>query len=138
MIHYLVSDIKKDINSTIKELVEYLCKENKINYKKQEYKLLFSNEKMLSQNNDMKFTSGSKNDLSFYGKIYLNKNGKVVESIYIEDDVIEVEPKDTELLIMYGGTKNSTTVEVDQELPYFYVAPSYLLEMQDLNLWQDL
>jgi uncharacterized HAD superfamily protein len=134
----MVSDIEKDLNSTIKELVEYMCKENKINYKKQEYKLLFSNEKMLFENNNMKFTSGSKSDLSFYGKVYLNKNGKVVESIYLDGNVIEVEPKDTELIIMYGGTKNSTTVEVDQELPYFYVAPVYLLEMQDLKLWQDL
>jgi hypothetical protein len=138
MIQYMISNIKHNTNSTIKELVELMCKENKINYKKQEYKILFSNEKMLTENNSIKFTSGSKHDLSFYGKVYSDKKGKFLEKIYLQDDILEFEPKDNELVIIYGGTKNSTVVEVSQELLYFYIAPTYLLEMQDPKLWQNL
>lgn len=138
MIDYILFDVKDNINSTIKELVKDMCKENKINYIKQEYKILFSNEKMLVANNEVKFTSGSKKDLSFYGKVYLNKNGNVIENIFLQDDVVKLEPKETDILIISGGIDNSTVVEFDQELVYFYIAPTYLLEAQEPDLWQNL
>jgi hypothetical protein len=138
MIHYSLSDIKDNINNTINLLVQDICKENKINHEKQNYKVLFSNEKILVRNNDIKFTSGVKKSLSFYGKVYLNKKGKIIESIYLEDKTIYLEPNDSSLLIMYDGVNNSTKVDIDEDLLHFYVAPSILLEMQDPLLWQTL
>jgi len=138
MIDYVISSVGNDTGSTIKTLVQNICKENKINYQKQEYNILFSNEKMFLKNNDLKFTSGSKNILSFYGKIYLNKKGKLVENIFSYDSVIELEPKETDIIVIRGGVDNSTVVEVDQDLLYFYVAPSSLLKSQQPNVWQTL
>jgi hypothetical protein len=138
MIHYSLSDIKDNINNTINLLVQDICKENKINHEKQNYKILFSNEKILVKNNDIKFTSGVKKSLSFYGKVYLNKKGKIIESIYLEDKTIYLEPNDSSLLIMYDGVNNSTKVDIDEDLLHFYVAPSILLGMQDPLLWQTL
>jgi hypothetical protein len=93
---------------------------------------------MFIKNNDLKFTSGSKDILSFYGKIYLNKKGKLIENIFLDDNTVQIEPKETDMIIISGGVDNSTVVEIDQELLYFYVAPSYLLEAQQPNLWQSL
>ena len=138
MISYMISDIDDDINNKIKILVKNICKENKINYKKQNYKILFSNEKILFKNNLVKFTSGSKKHLSFYGKIYSNKNKEVLENIYLEDNTIQINTKKTNIIIFCGGIKNSTIVEVDEELLYFYVAPSSFLQMQKPDLWQSL
>ena len=136
MTDYKLVNIEDSINSTISFLVKDICKENKINYEKQEYKVLFSNEKILVKHNDVKFTSGSKNSLSFYGKIYSNKNGRVIESIYLKDEVIHLEPNHSSLLIMCEGIKNSTKVDDDQDLLHFYVAPVNLTTMQDPSLWQ--
>jgi hypothetical protein len=138
MINYIVCDAGNDVNSTIKTVVQNICKENKINYKKQEYNILFSNEKMLITNNEVRFTSGSKNNLSFYGKVYLNKNGKIIENIFLQDNVVKLEPKENQIIIISGGLDNSTVVEVNQELLYFYIAPNNLLEAQKPNLWQSL
>ena len=138
MINYVISNAGSDIHSTIKSLVQSVCKENKINYKKQDYNILFSNEKIFLKNNDIKFTSGSKNILSFYGKIYLNKKGKLIENIFLHDNTVQLEPKETDLIIISGGIDNSTVVEIDQDLLYFYVAPSSLLESQQPKLWQPL
>jgi hypothetical protein len=138
MIHYSLSDIKDNINNTINLLVQDICKENKINHEKQNYKVLFSNEKILVKNNDIKFTSGVKKSLSFYGKVYLNKKGKIIESIYLEDKTIYLEPNNSSLLVMYDGVNNSTKVDIDEDLLHFYVAPSILLGMQDPLLWQTL
>jgi hypothetical protein len=115
-----------------------MCKENNINYAKQDYKVLFSNETMLTSQNDVRFTSGSKKSLSFYGKTYLNKKGNVIENIFVKDDVIQLEPKETDLIIISGGVDNSTVIELDQELLYFYVAPAHLLQFQNAKLWQNL
>ena len=138
MIEYIVSDVGNDANSTIKRLIKSICKENKINYEKQEYNISFSNENMFLKNNNLKFTSGAKNILSFYGKIYLNKKGKIIENVFLHDDIIKLEPKETDLIVICGGVDNSTVVEIDQELLYFYVAPSSLLKLQQPNLWQTL
>ena len=123
MTKYIISDVGNNVNVTIKTLVKSMCKENKINYEKQKYNVLFSNEKMFIKNNDLKFTSGSKDILSFYGKVYLNKNGKLVENIFLDDNTVQIEPKETDIIIISGGVDNSTVVEIDQELLYFYVAP---------------
>jgi|688.fasta_scaffold233804_3 hypothetical protein len=138
MINYIVSDLGNETNSTIKTLVQSICKENKINYEKQEYHVLFSNESMLLENNDLKFTSGSKNILSFYGKIYLNKKGKIIENIFLDNETAKLEPQESDLIVIRGGIDNSTVVEIDQELLYFYVAPSSLLKSQQPNMWQTL
>lgn len=138
MIGYILSNITDDINNTIKLLIQDICKENKINYEKQEYKILFSNEKVFAKNNDIKFISGSKKSLSFHGKIYSNKNGKIIENIYLKDEVVQLEPDQNSLLVIYEETKNSTVVENDEDLLHFYIAPAVLLKMQDPNLWQTL
>jgi hypothetical protein len=126
------------VANTIKALVKIMCKENNINYVKQDYKVLFSSETILTKQNDVRFTSGSKKNLSFYGKTYLNKKGNVIENIFVKDDVIQLEPKDTDLIIISGGVDNSTVVELDQELLYFYVAPGHLLQFQNAKLWKSL
>jgi hypothetical protein len=136
MTHYKLVKIEDSIKETITFIVQDICKENKINYEKQDYRVLFSNEKILVKNNDVKFTSGSKNSLSFYGKIYSNKRGRVIESIYLKDDAINLEPNNNSLLIVCEGIKNSTTVDDDQDLLHFYVAPANLTIMQDPSLWQ--
>jgi hypothetical protein len=118
--------------------VQDICKANKVNYEKQDYKVLFSNEKILVKNNDIEFTSGSKKSLSFYGKIYLNKKGKIIESIYLKDKVVQLEPTHDSLLIIYDSTNNSTKVDIDEDLLHFYVAPAILLKMQDPLLWETL
>ena len=138
MIEFILSNTGNDVNSTIKTLVENICKENKINYKKQEYNILFSKENMFLKNNDFKYTSGSKNILSFYGKIYLNKKGKLIENIFLHNETLKLEPKENDLIVICGGIENSTVVEIDQELLYFYIAPSSLLEAQQPKLWQVL
>lgn len=138
MICYKLSDIKDNVNRTISLLVQDICKANKVNYEKQDYKVLFSNEKILVKNNDIEFTSGSKKSLSFYGKIYLNKKGKIIESIYLKDKVVQLEPTHDSLLIIYDSTNNSTKVDIDEDLLHFYVAPAILLKMQDPLLWETL
>jgi hypothetical protein len=138
MIYYKLVDIKDNINNTINFLVQDICKENNINYEKQDYKVLFSNEEILVKNNDIKFTSGSKKSLSFYGKIYSNKKGKIIESIYLKDEIVYLEPNSNSLLIIYDSTNNSSTVDNDESLLHFYVAPAILLKMQDPILWQNL
>jgi hypothetical protein len=138
MTKYILAPVKGDINDLVKTLVEDLCKQNKIDYERQKYRVLFSKESLLLKNNGVKFTSGSKKTLSFYGKIYLNKEKRVVESIYLKDTIIEVEPNTSDILIISSGIDNSTVVEADEAILHFYVAPTYLLELQDPDLWQAL
>lgn len=138
MIEYRLFKIQDNINNTINLLVQDICKENKINYQKQEYKILFSNEKILVKHNDIKFTSGSKKSLSFYGKTYLSKKSKIVENVYLKDNIVKFEPEKDSLLIMCEGIDNSTFVENDEDLTYFYVAPKALIKLQDPTLWQSL
>jgi hypothetical protein len=138
MTDYILFDIQDNINITIKTSIKSMCKEKKINYIKQDYKILFSSEKNLITNNEVKFTSGSKDNLSFYGKVYLNKKGKIIENIFLKDYVVKLEPKENQIVIISGGLDNSTFVEIDQELLYFYIAPNNLLEAQKPNSWQSL
>ena len=65
MILYNLFSLKENTNNSIVEQLKFMCKENKINYDKQEYKILFSNEIDYFKNNDIKFTSGSKKYLCF-------------------------------------------------------------------------
>lgn len=136
--NYVLVDIEDSIDKTITKTIKSLCKENKINYEKQQYKILFCSEKIFFKNNNVRFTSGSSKDLSFYGKVYLNKTGKIAESIYIQDKAINLEPNTNNLLVISGGIDNSTIVDHDESLLHFYVAPSYLLELQDQKLWQSI
>jgi hypothetical protein len=138
MTSYNLFTVKENLVSSIVEKVKFMCKENKINYDKQEYKILFSNEIDYFKNNNIKFTSGSKKYLCFYGKIYSNKKEKIIETLYIKDGLIKFEPKNDNILIMSGGITYSTIVEDDEEVIYFYVAPNYLLEMHDPESWQKL
>jgi hypothetical protein len=138
MIDYIVKNIDGDVNELIQVLVKNICKENRINYEKQNYKLLFSNEKLLTKNNNVKFTSGSKKYLCFYGKAYLNKKGKIVENIYLPNGTEVLEPRNNDLLIMCGGLENSTVVESSEELLHFYVAPGHMIRLQDPLLWQNI
>ena len=138
MKEYILDKIQEPINEQIKKIVESMCKENKINYNKQEYRILFSNDKILFKNNSIKFTSGSKKYLSFYGKIYSDKKEKIVETIYFNNDLVNLEMQKDDLLVILGGIKNSTVVGQDEELSHFYVAPSYMLDMHDPKIWQIL
>jgi hypothetical protein len=138
MIYYRIIDIEGEIVEHIKGLVKNICRENKINYSRQEYKVLFSNENLFFSNNNVKFSSGAKAYLSLYGKLYPNKKNKIIEKIYLDEDTVEVEPTRSSLLILLGGIKNSTIVENDEEVLYFYVAPAKMLELQDSQNWQTL
>lgn len=138
MTNYVLSTIEGDTSKSINILIQEICKTNNINYNKQKYKILFSNEKIYFKNNDVKFTSGLKKYLCFYGKIYLNKKSKIIETIYLDNDLFKIEPEINNILIISGGINNSTIVEHDEELLYFYIAPSFFLEMQDPKTWQTL
>lgn len=138
MIEYNISKIDDSYIESIKTLLEYMCKENKINKKSQEYKILFSDEKVLKKHNSVLFTSGSKKYLSFYGKIYLNKKNKIIETIHLEDGPISFEVFDNTILIILGGINNSTNVEDEENILYFYIAPKAMLELQEPGKWQDL
>jgi hypothetical protein len=138
MIFYSLVKTEDNVYKIINSLIKNMCKSNNINYDKQEYKILFSNEKLYFKNNNIKFSSGSKKYLCFYGKIYLNKKEKIVETLYLENEIVTIEPKIDDLLIMFGGTENSTFVENNEELLHFYVAPNYLLEMHNPKSWQKL
>lgn len=127
-------DILKSITSTVKEI----CKKNRINYEKQEYKVLFSNETLFLKNNELRFTSGSKKYLCFYGRSYSNKKGKIVETIYLKDNLFDFVTEDNQALLVFGGIENSTIVDNDENLLHFYVAPKSLLELQDPALWQTI
>jgi hypothetical protein len=127
-----------DINKSINEAVESMCKENNINYKKQDYKILFSKETLFFKNNDVSFTSGSKNYLSFYGKVYLTKNDKVTETIHLASSAVVIDTPENSILVLGGGVKNSTKVENDKEILHFYIAPNHLLRYHDSKLWQTL
>jgi hypothetical protein len=138
MISYSIININENIFNSIVHQVKFMCKENNINYEKQKYKILFSNEKIFYENNDVKFTSGIKKYLSFYGKVYLNKKETIVEKVHLENDLFVFTPENNDILIISGGIDNSTIVKNDEELLHFYVAPSNFLELQDLKLWQVL
>jgi hypothetical protein len=135
---YSVLKIENSNIESITTLLEYMCKENKITQKSQDYKILFSNEKVFKKNNSILFTSGSKKYLSFYGKLYLDKKNKISETIYLEDETITFEVFEDTVLIISGGVSNSTMVEDDENILYFYIAPKVMLDMQEPGKWQDL
>lgn len=135
---YYISKISNNLHNSIKEIIETMCKENNINYLKQEYHILFSNEKIFYKNNDVKFTSGSKKYLSFYGKIYLRKKSNIIENIYLQNDVFSFEPRNDEILVISGGINNSTFLENDEDLLHFYVASKNRIGMHDPKTWQSL
>jgi hypothetical protein len=137
MTQYSVSKIEGSDIESIKTLLEYMCKENRINQKSQEYKILFSNEKVFKKHNSVLFTSGSKKYLSFYGKLYLNKKNKISETIYLEDETITFEAFKDTVLIISGGVNNSTNVEDEENILYFYIAPKIMLDLQEPGKWQD-
>jgi len=138
MMEYSVLKIENSNIESITTLLEYMCKENKITQKSQDYKILFSNEKVFKKNNSILFTSGSKKYLSFYGKLYLDKKNKISETIYLEDETITFEVFEDTVLIISGGVSNSTMVEDDENILYFYIAPKVMLDMQEPGKWQDL
>lgn len=138
MIEYGIAKIEGSDIESIKILLESMCKENKINKRSQDYKILFNNEKVFAKNNNVLFTSGSKKYMSFYGKLYLNKKNKIIETIYLEDKTVIFEAfKDTVLLI-FGGVNNSTSIESEEDILYFYIAPKIMLDLQEPGKWQDL
>ncbi len=138
MIEYSV--LKKDGSDieSIKTLLECMCKENRINQKSQDYKILFSNEKVFKKNNSVLFTSGSKKYLSFYGKLYLDKKNKISETLYLENETITFEAFEDTILIISGGVNNSTNVEDEENILYFFIAPKVMLDLQEPGKWQDL
>jgi len=138
MIEYSISKIKGSHTESINALLEYMCKENKINKKSQDYKILFSNEKVFKKHNSVLFTSGSKKYLSFYGKLYLNKKNKIIETVYLDNGPISFEVFDNTVLIIFGGVNNSTNVEDEENILYFYIAPKVMLDLQEPGKWQDL
>jgi|688.fasta_scaffold655378_2 hypothetical protein len=138
MTQYSVSKIEGSDIESIKTLLEYMCKENRINQKSQDYKILFSNEKVFNKHNSVLFTSGSKKYLSFYGKLYSNKKNKISETIYLEDETITFEAFKDTVLIISGGVNNSTNVEDEENILYFYIAPRVMLDLQEPGKWQDL
>lgn len=137
MIEYSVLKKEGSDIESIKTLLDYMCKENKINQKSQDYKILFSNEKVFKKHNSILFTSGSKKYLSFYGKLYSNKKNKIIETIHLKNETIAFEVFEDTALIIFGGVNNSTNVEEEENILYFYIAPKVMLEMQEPGKWQD-
>lgn len=135
---YNLFNVDADIVKSINIAVRTMCKENKINYERQSYKILFSNETLFVKNNGIKFTSGSKRYLCFYGKIYSNKKGIITESVYLKDNTVVLKPKLDSALIISGGINNSSMVDNDENLLHFYVAPETLLGLQHPDSWQTL
>lgn len=138
MVEYCFTKIEGTKIESIKSLLNFMCKENNINKERQEYRVLFSKETVFKKNNGVLFTSGSKKYMSFYGKIYLNQNSNIVETIHLDGQDLVLEPYDNSILIIYGGVNNSTTVQHDEDVLHFYVAPRHLLDLQDLSKWENL
>jgi hypothetical protein len=138
MINYAFTEIDGTEFESVQKILGLMCKENNINQERQNYKILSSKEKVFAKNNDILFTSGSKKYLSFYGKVYLSKRGKILETIYLDNSDIVVEPSINSLLIISGGVNNSTIVQEEEDVLYFYIAPSIMLDLQDPEKWQDL
>jgi hypothetical protein len=135
---YVIFNLDRDILKSITLTVKEMCKENRINYEKQEYKVLFSNETLFLKNNGLRFTSGSKKYLCFYGRSYSNKKGKIIETLYLKDNLFDFVTEDNKALLVSGGIDNSTIVDDNENLLHFYVAPSNLIALQDPLLWQTL
>jgi hypothetical protein len=138
MKEYSLVDLDNEVDIVIKKITQGLCKENSINYQKQQYRILFSSEDVFLKNNDIRFTSGLKKYLSFYGKVYLNKKGRIIENIHLQNNTITLEPNQNSLLVLSGGINNSTFVENDENLLHFYIAPNSMLGLQDQDLWKSL
>lgn len=138
MICYAFTEIENTEIESIQKVLRFLCKENKINQERQKYKILITKEKILPKHNDVLFTSGSKKYLSFYGKIYLNKNSKIFETVYIDNSSVVIEPSINSLLIILGGVNNSTSVQEEEEVLSFYIAPERMLDLQDPEIWKDI
>jgi hypothetical protein len=135
---YSIFNQDTNLIESITTTLKAMCKENKINYEKQGYKILFSNEILFAKNNGIRFTSGSKKYLCFYGRSYSDKKGNISETIYLKDAPVTFNPENDRALLISGGIDNSTTVDNDENLLHFYIAPSSLLGLQDPDLWQNL
>ncbi len=138
MTYYFFTEIEGTALESIQKVLDFMCKENNINQKRQNYKILFNKEKLFPKYNDTLFTSGSKKYLSFYGKIYLDEDSTALETIHLDNNNIVIKPSVNSLLVIFGGIKNSTVVENEEDVLYFYIAPSIMLGMQDPGKWQDL
>ena len=138
MINYVFTKNTEEVNKTIKSIVENMCKENKINYNKQNYMISFSDEQVLFENNGIRFTSGSKKLLSFYGKVYLDKNKKIIECIHVNEKGEFIEIEENGILVISGGIQNSTFIKNYEEIMHFYVAPKHMLNWQNPENWQTL
>jgi hypothetical protein len=136
MIDYVFADIGNSVNKSIEMLLSVMCKTNKINQQKQDYRIFFSKEKMFIENNKVQFTSGSKKYLSFYGKIYVGNFGKITETIHSDSGDILLNPLNNTVLMIFGGVNNSTVLEDDQDIMYFYIAPKHTLDLQNPENWQ--
>ena len=138
MTHYSFTEIESTALESIQKVLGFMCKENNINQKRQNYKILFNKEKLSPKHNNLLFTSGSKKYLSFYGKIYLDEGSTALETIHLENNNIVIKPSVNSLLVIFGGIKNSTVVDNEEDVIYFYIAPSAMLDMQDPKKWQDI
>lgn len=138
MTKYYFTKLEGTEIESIKSLLSLMCKENNINQERQNYKILLNKERILVENNNISFTSGSKKYMSFYGKIYLNKNINMSETVNVEGQEIIIGPYENSILIISGGAKNSTSVQEDQDVLYFYIAPSHLLDLQDPTKWENI
>jgi hypothetical protein len=136
VIDYFFSEIKDSQTESIKTLLDFMCRENKIYKERQNYKIYFNKERIFTKHNHVLFTSGSKKYLSFYGKVYLNKDSKIVETIHLDNQDIVIHPSVNSILIMSGGVKNSTVVENEEDVLYFYIAPTLMLDMHEPGKWE--
>jgi hypothetical protein len=138
MINYYLTEIDESIDKSISKAVERMCKANNINYTKQEYKILFSSQLLSLKNNNVVFTSGAKKYLSFYGRVYMNKDKKIIEKIHLDNTLVVIDPPENSILVVLGGVQTSTEVEQDSQVLHFYVAPAHLLKLHDPLSWKTL
>jgi len=135
---YSKTVIKNSLAETILEQVELMCIANNINKEKQHYYLYVEEELFKKVNNDIPFVSGSRKYLSFYGRVYIEDGAIARESIFLQEEVRNVEVITKELIIICGGVKSSTNVKSDTKVLSFYIAPEHLLLGLDLSKWNKL
>lgn len=138
MAEYYFTKLEGTEIESIKSSLSFMCKENNIHKERQNYKILVDKEKLLPKNNNIIFTSGSKKSLSFYGKLYLDIDKEIVETIYLNSQSVTIKPSNGTLLMISGGIGNSTVVQNEENIVYFYIAPQHLLELQDPEKWENL
>jgi hypothetical protein len=107
------------LKENIKAIIQNLCKEQNINFEKQDYKIsgIFNN----IENNTW-YSLCSKKLFNFFGKYYLTDN--VLETFKNQTDEYNISVNKNDLVIALHHFYNKTYSETESKCIEFYVAPS--------------